>query len=225
MAFIFEWNSTLQHAVADVDQAGAGVLSARRARVGRRALGFFSCLGGWRVALGVVGVGRCELGDCFERRPGLERPELPAESPAHRLVDVVARIGDLAGDLLRVTRASGRAWRAGRRRPCPYLRYSARMRAAVGSIDRAASSDGSFGGCFGRYSSVCRSSVRISSPHLLVEPGAGLGADQAALDHRRSTNGGSVEAERRARRARGRRRRRCRPCGTSRSSAGRSPAR
>ena len=56
--------------------------------------------------------------------------------------------------------------RAGTRRPCPCRGTASLMRSPTSSIDRAASSAGSCADCFGRYSSVAGSSVRISVPPL-----------------------------------------------------------
>ena len=133
-----------QHAVAEVDEARAGVLADRR-----RGSAFAAPSSGERARR------RC--------RVELERPELPAEPPAHRPIDVVGLVGDLPARRARRSRASGRASRGGSA-PTLSLPSSAACGRArpTSSIDRAASSDGSRAGCFGRYSIVVGSSVRIS---------------------------------------------------------------
>ena len=106
MAFIFEWNSTQSTPSPEIDEAGAGVLPddacsgagrldqcrTRLARRCRRLAEQIACLG--RGAVTERGHDRIDA-DGAQR---LERTELPAETPPHRAIDVVARSGDLAGD-------------------------------------------------------------------------------------------------------------------------------
>ena len=148
----------LQHAVADVDEARARVRSTPAPR--ERAAAQPGVGGSWES-------GSAEAGELAAPRRVSNGPELPAEAPAHRLVDVVARVGDLVGDPLRVLER--RAQRGAQERPDLVLarrrargcdrrpaRSSGRRRATAASPD-----------CFGRYSSVFGSSVRISSPTFL----------------------------------------------------------
>ena len=218
-----------EHAVAEIDQARAGVLARRTWR--RR----------WHggAAPGSGAASRCAVGRALQLRTAsqrLERTELPAEAPPHRAIDVVDRVGDLRRDRCGVVER--RHERVAQERADLVLR----RRTASGCARRrsrslrAASSDGSRAGCFGRYSSVAGSSVRISLAGLLVEALAGLLADPAARDQlarraaaARTARGRRLVGSRSAQVARDVRedveRRRCPSSGTSRSSAGRAPAR
>ena len=106
IAFIFEWNSTREHAVAEVDEAGAGVLPDDRAAgpsrdagsADRRRRPASRTLSPRTAQLATIGGDvrrqRVEHVVHADRVPRLERAELPAEAPPHRAIDVVDRVGD-----------------------------------------------------------------------------------------------------------------------------------
>ena len=99
------------------------------------------------------------------------------------------------------------------------------IRSPTSSIDRAASSDGSRAGCFGRYVSVAGSSVRISEPVASSRACRSPGRPSRRPSRARSSDVDERRQRERSqvlrRRAPGCRCRRCPSSGTSRSSAGR----
>ena len=91
IAFIFEWNSICRTPSPMSIRLASGVRLRTTRGLGDRGSG---------IGARESGPERPEFRSA--RRSCLERTELPAEAPAHRLVDVLARVGDLVGDLLRV---------------------------------------------------------------------------------------------------------------------------
>ena len=228
IAFIFEWNSTCEHAVAEVDQAGAGVLlDDASPDVASSQLGARS-----RSRESGRGVGR--LGRSAAQRRVSNGPA-PSRSPSASPCRCRRASRRSRRRSAPRTRASGPASRAGTRRPCPCRRRARGCGRRPARSSVAASSDGSFG----RLLRAVLERLRIEREDLVAGLSCRTRAPAFAPVIPRaticSTNAGSANcAHRRPRRAArrasaprapGRRRRRCPPCGTSRSSGGRSRAR
>ncbi len=155
-----------EHAIADIDQARAGVaLDDRRPRFrGTKELETSAARSGSGVPAALQLAAGVRLQDLVhaDRPPGFERSQLPAEAPAHGAIDVARRSARCRGRRAPHRRASAPACRAGTGRPCRRRetacgcarrrrRWHARLRA-----------DGSRAGCCARYVIDAGSSVRIS---------------------------------------------------------------